>query len=219
MTLLLLAVSCGDNAESALAVVITSPGERETVVQGTEAFFRATATDQSAKRLSTLLVDWSSDIDGILIGTEDINVDSQSKSAELTLRLEEGMETAGGHELTVTIVNSNGDGAFGTADLNVDENSAPSCAWLAPSTGAHLVAGEPTTAKIEAYDTEDLPEEIILTFEASFEAQFPTHPDQLGFATFEIPALPADSDHNAQLCCTDTAGAFDCTFITFDVKD
>jgi hypothetical protein len=169
--------------------------------------FGAQVTDDGD--LSALLVQWSSDKDGLL-GTS-----TPSSAGDVSFSF--NALTADTHTITLSV--DDGVNDVCTAFITYTVGTAPTISLSWPQTGDTYKLGEIIIFSADVDDQEDSPTDLTLSWESSLDGVFSTQgADSTGVAQLADDGLSVGS-HALTVTVTDTTGLFASDIATFEILD
>ena len=202
LTFSLLAGCGGDNKVGVYnaepTVSIQSPPDGTSVDEGDMVQFVGLVSDDQTDE-TALLVEWSSDIDGVMT-TED-PADGSGQVTYSTSSL-----SVGNHAITLAATDEQGERAEYTAAITViDVPDAPSINIVHPGSGESGSEGDDFGFAVQVSDNQDAPDALYVAFESDVDGVFcEPSPDAIGIA--ECDHELTVGDHQLSLSVTDTSG-------------
>jgi len=170
---------------------ITSPPEGSSLAEGETIAFRGIVKDDQDSP-ETLLVQWSSDLDGVLAdGITDVTI---TPDASGQVNWSTASLSAGNHVIALTVLDSDGESAYATITITVsDVPDAPELSVIHPIANEYGIEGERFEFKVEVFDGADAPEALYVSFESDLDDVFcEPIPDASGITACEAELSVGD---------------------------
>jgi len=177
---------------------ITLPVSGSTYDEGTEVSFQATVSDDAGAE--TVVLVWSSDIDGVL-------KDSDHPSSDGTAQFVTANLTPGNHVITLTATDSDAEQVQSTVQVGIiDLPEAPEIDVVHPNTGDHANEGDTFDFVASVSDAQDAATDLVVDVESDVQGSIcsPMTVDETGIA--RCSAVLQGGDHLFTFTVTDTDG-------------
>jgi hypothetical protein len=183
---------------AAPSVSIQSPSDGAEFNEGELVDFVGMVSDDQTSD-EALLIQWSSDIDGLLTDTDPAETSGQATYATSSL-------TVGNHAITLAATDEQGEREEYTIGVTiVDVPDAPTLNIVHPGSGESGKEGQDFNFVVQVSDEQDAAEVLYVAFESDVDGVYcEPQPDAIGVAECDH-ALSA-GDHSLTLSVTDTSG-------------
>jgi hypothetical protein len=193
-------------------VAFVLPSDGSWAYAGVPMEFVATITDDITAN-DDLVFSWTSTLDGYIAGDEVI------EGSTVSMVIEEGL-SVGEHEITLQVVDGNGESAEDVVFVEMVQNSAPVVSFIKPQTNQRFTYGDVVNVMGYIQDTEDSENLDLLDiiWEGTVDlTDAALHSDSTGRARFDIYDVPIGS-YSLGFEVTDLAGDTATASVSFTVE-
>ena len=206
-SLILTALACNDgslttknvNATPEATIILPDSNDGSDVEDGTTVLFRAVVSDADYADRSSLLARWR--VDSNAEYACDYEAPDENGETSCEIAIEVGME-----KIIVEVKDQNNSVGSDEYLLNVIETTPPEIELLSPTVDGLYRENTPITFEAVVTDTEDEPEELVLTWATDLAGDLELVGEVSSFGLYESEGMLLEGTHVVTATVTDTNG-------------